>query len=61
MHGVSEIVRRGHIDLVETLAEDIADFCLGLDCVEEVTVRASKPDAIASAKDAGVQITRARR
>ncbi len=61
VQGVLRIVDCSHIDLVETLAEDIARFCLSHERVMEVTISASKPAAIAIAGDAGVRITRARR
>ncbi len=55
-----EIVDRGHIQLVEDFAEDLAASCLGLPNVGTVTVRAVKPDAVAAARAAGVEITRSR-
>ncbi|MDE0239250.1 MAG: dihydroneopterin aldolase [bacterium] len=55
-----DIIGRGHIQLVEDFAEDLAAACLELPHVGEVTVRAVKPDAVAAARAAGVEITRSR-
>ena len=45
---------------VEALATDIAKLCLTESGVEKVVVRVEKPDAIETAKSAGVEITRTR-
>ena len=55
-----DIIGRGHIRLVEDFAEDLAAACLELPHVGAVTVRAVKPDAVAEARAAGVEITRLR-
>ena len=55
-----DIIGRGHIRLVEDFAEDLAAACLELPHVGAVTVRAVKPDAVAAARAAGVEITRLR-
>ncbi len=55
-----DIIGRGHIRLVEDFAEDLAAACLELPHVGTVTVRAVKPDAVAAARAAGVEITRLR-
>lgn len=55
-----DIIGRGHIRLVEDFAEDLAAACLELPHVGTVTVRAVKPDAVAAAGAAGVEITRSR-
>lgn len=59
--GVKEIIAGGHIKLVETLAERIADLALSHPMVLSVTVRVEKPHAIAEASAAGVEITRKKR
>ena len=46
----------GHIDLVETFAERLARDCLGDARVQRVRVRIEKPQAIAGAAAAGVEI-----
>jgi len=51
----------GHVQLIETLVERIADQCLGDRRVEAVRVRIEKPGAIAKADAAGVEIYRARK
>lgn len=47
--------------LVESLAEFIAERCLSRFPLEEIKVRVSKPGAIRGARDVGVQITRRRK
>jgi len=59
--GVRGIVEAGHINLVETLADRIADHCLSAPLARAVRVRIAKPGAIADAAAAGVEIERARR
>lgn len=57
---VQTIVADGHVHLVETLAEAIADKCLEDGRVQAVRVRVEKPDAIAEAASVGVEIERLR-
>lgn len=57
---VTELVGGGHIDYVETLAERIAERCLEDPRVLEALVRVEKPNAIAAAASAGVEILRRR-
>lgn len=47
-----------HTELVETLAEDLAQICLTDLRVASVTLKLGKPHAIEQAKSVGVQITR---
>jgi dihydroneopterin aldolase len=51
---------KGHVDLVETLAEDIAALCLAYDRAEQVCVAVAKLDAFEEAQAVGVRITRRR-
>lgn len=51
---------RGHINLVETFAERIAEFCLQETLLRQVRVRIEKPDAFASARAVGVEVSRSR-
>jgi 7,8-dihydroneopterin aldolase/epimerase/oxygenase len=60
VRGVQNIVADGHVHLVETLAEAIADQCLQDRRVQAVRVRIEKPDAIAQAASVGVEIERLR-
>ena len=55
---IKEILAAGHIDLVETLAEDIARVCLSYDRAEQVCVTVAKPAAFEEAEAVGVRITR---
>ena len=55
-----KLVDAGHIELVETFAEDLAQACLTDPVVETVMVRARKLDAIADADAVGVEIFRRR-
>ncbi len=56
--GVEAIVNSGHINLVETLADLIADFCMADPRVTNARIRVEKLDAIAQAASAGVEIER---
>ena len=56
--GVEAIVNSGHINLVETLADLIADFCMADSRVTNARIRVEKLDAIAQAASAGVEIER---
>jgi len=56
--GVRAIVAAGHINLVETLAERIAQRCLSDARVRSVRVRVEKLDVFADASSVGVEIER---
>ncbi len=56
--GVKSILAEGHIKLVETLAERVADLALSHAMVLSVLVRITKPEAIPEAEAAGVEIIR---
>lgn len=56
--GVKAIIAEGHIKLVETLAERIAELALSHPMVTSVAVRVEKPQAIDEAAAAGVEIVR---
>ena len=58
---VRSIVAAGHIRLVETLAERIAEACLADSRVNSARVRVEKLDIFADATSAGVEIERRRR
>lgn len=53
---VKALCARGHVNLVETLAEGIADLCLEDPRVEEATVRLEKLHAIAEAAGVGCEV-----
>jgi len=55
---VIAIVERGHIDLVETLAETIADTLLIDVRIRHLHVQVEKPDAIEAAESVGIAIER---
>ena len=55
---IRKIVATGHINLVETLAELIADRCLEDPRVKKVKVRVEKMDVFADATSVGVEIER---
>lgn len=59
--GARAIIGGGHINLVETLAERLADFCLRDARVAAVRVRVEKLDVFADAASVGVEILRRRR
>lgn len=56
--GVRAIVAAGHVNLVETLAEKVADMCLADSRVLSVRVRVEKLDIVADAASVGVEIER---
>lgn len=56
--GVRRIVSRGHINLVETLAEEIAAMCLEDGRVRSVRVRVEKLDVFPDVTSVGVEIER---
>jgi 7,8-dihydroneopterin aldolase/epimerase/oxygenase len=58
---VRVIVGAGHVRLVETLAERIAEACLEDERVEQVRIRIEKLDVFADAASAGIEIERRRR
>ncbi|HLT76036.1 MAG TPA: dihydroneopterin aldolase [Ferrovibrio sp.] len=55
-----ELLAQGHVDLVETLAERLAEMCLADPRVQRVRVSVEKPDAIVEAAGVGVEIERRR-
>jgi dihydroneopterin aldolase len=59
-HTVRGIVASGHVRLVETLAERIAEACLADSRIHLVRVRVEKLDIFADATSAGVEIERRR-
>lgn len=56
--GIEAIIAEGHINLVETLAENIANMCLQDQRVFSARVRVEKLDIIAAAESVGVEIER---
>ncbi len=58
--GIRTILERGHINLVETLAEDIAALCLDDRRVAQARVAVDKLDVEVDAAAVGVEIERAR-
>lgn len=58
---IRAIASQGHINLVETLAEAIAQTCLKDEKIRDVMVKIAKPDAITDAEAAGAEIFRKRR
>lgn len=57
---VTAMAREGHVQLVETLAHRIADWCLADPRVRGARVRIEKPAALAHAAAAGCDVTRRR-
>lgn len=58
--GIREILDRGHINLVETLAEDIASLCLDDARVAQARIAVDKLDVEPDAAAVGVEIERFR-
>jgi len=57
-NGIKSIISRGHINLVETLAEEVAKHCLSHPRAENVTVSVAKLDKDPGA--VGVEIARSK-
>ena len=57
---VEQIIAEGHVNLVETLCEKIAQSCLRDSRVVAARVRVEKPDIIPNARSVGVEIERSR-
>jgi dihydroneopterin aldolase len=55
---IEAYIATGHVQLVETMAEQIADICLKNNQVKRVLVKIEKPEAIAHATGVGVIIER---
>lgn len=55
---VRDLIARGHVNLVETLAEKVADLCLTETRVRSVRVRVEKLDVFPDATSVGVEIER---
>ncbi len=53
---VASLAREGHVQLVETLAQRIAAWCLEDARVQSVSVRIEKPDALEGAHAAGCEL-----
>jgi dihydroneopterin aldolase len=60
IEAVRALVGRGRVNLVETLAQQIADCCLVDPRVRRARVRVEKLDAVADAAAVGVEIERER-
>ncbi|MDH3230306.1 MAG: dihydroneopterin aldolase [Alphaproteobacteria bacterium] len=58
--GIRMIVGRGHINLVETLAEEIADLCLADLRVAQARIGVDKLDVEPDAAAVGIEIERSR-
>lgn len=58
VHGVKGLIAKGHVNLVETLAERIADLCLFDGRVRSVRVRVEKLEVFEEAASVGVEIER---
>ena len=57
---IRKLVHSDHVNLVETLAEKIAELCLSDDRVRTARVRVEKLDVFQDAASAGVEIERCR-
>jgi dihydroneopterin aldolase len=57
---VEQVIAAGHVHLVETLAERIAEACLADERVIAARIRIEKPDIIPNARSVGVEIERIR-
>jgi dihydroneopterin aldolase len=60
VEGVARLVQREHVNLLETLAERVAEYCLEDERTLCVRVRIEKPDALPSCRSVGIEIARTR-
>ena len=58
VEGIRSIVLNGHINLIETLAEQIANMCLEDDRIRLARIRVEKLEVFEDAASAGVEIER---
>lgn len=58
--GIVRLVQREHVNLIETLAERIAEHCLADRRVESVRIRIEKPDVLEHCRSVGIEIERPR-
>ena len=56
--GIKKILRKGHVGLIETLAEDIAGMCLSDSRVYIARIRVEKLEVFKDSKSAGIEIER---
>jgi len=56
--GVRDIAAEGHVNLVETFADRIAEMCLGKKNVRSARVRVEKLDILTDATSVGIEIER---
>lgn len=57
---IREMAATGHVKLVETLGQRVAELCLSDPRVDKVTVRVEKLDAVPDAGSVGVELTQRR-
>ncbi len=55
---ISSMVKKSQFHLVERLAAEVAQICLGNRAVQKVDVRIDKPGALSFARSVAVEITR---
>ena len=60
VNDIEDLISAGHVLLVETLAEQIADKCLETDDVMRVLVKVEKPEAFIHAASVRVTVERVR-
>ena len=60
IRAIRETVESGHFNLLETLAERIAEVCLSHAAVTFARVRVAKPDVLIACKAVGIEIERDR-
>ena len=53
--------QRGHVELLETLVEELVAVCFGIDAVQACRVSVAKPDIFNDAAGVGVEVFRVRK
>lgn len=59
--GIREIVSQRHFNLLETVAERVAEVCLSDERVEVARITIAKPDIVPGCAEVGIGIERRRR
>ncbi len=57
---IVDMVEKSSFQLIEKLAQSVADLCLNIPAVSQVTVSIDKPAALTRARSVAVEITRER-
>lgn len=60
INAIKDTIESAHFNLIETMAQRIADVCLESPEVVSITVRIEKPDVLTECRAVGIEIERSR-